>query len=369
MKKLLLVICLLIGLQSNGQTLLKNYFKYSTFYTSTSSNSSMFVEENYQMSPNDGFLFDITQNHPTDFSFHVGVRKIARFKYQNKGSAFYDGTQDYYGDHATIGAVKGFEYLIDYNIARQQNRLFTHKHFFLRYIGDYAVFKLEKMENGLADVDFFESSVRGRLKIGSKFNVTVGVSGRKHKPYGIKPIHTLMENGGDWWWLDLAYDAGYVDESWFHDTNGNGVLDDGEYSEWGWYGPEGEQVAGSDAEFYKWVFGDIVQGYNESVLDVLPIQTHFSGVVGADFYHYSKKFWAHAWTNVMPYHFNIRNIGNSEYSYKNAIDNKQWLDYSGGVILGTKLNKHIGMFAEGEYYKYWDRNWFNFKVGLNYTFF
>ena len=46
----------------------------------------------------------------------------------------------------------------------------------------------------------------------------------------------------------------------------------------------------------------------------------------------------------------------------------QWVDYSAGVVFGWKLGKRWGIFTEGEYMKYWDRNIFNLRAGINYQF-
>jgi hypothetical protein len=54
--------------------------------------------------------------------------------------------------------------------------------------------------------------------------------------------------------------------------------------------------------------------------------------------------------------------------YHNTVDG-QWLDYSGGLIFGHRFNKHIGVFLEGRYNKYWNREWYNFKCGANYVIF
>jgi outer membrane protease len=72
-------------------------------------------------------------------------------------------------------------------------------------------------------------------------------------------------------------------------------------------------------------------------------------------------YWLHAWANILPYHYNM----NNEYSYHEYIDG-QWTDYSGGMIFGYKYNKNLGLFAEGKYNKYWNREWYDFKVGINY---
>ena len=88
-------------------------------------------------------------------------------------------------------------------------------------------------------------------------------------------------------------------------------------------------------------------------------------MLGFDYYHYTKTFWLHSWANVLPYHHDI----GSKYSYHKYNNNEQWYDYSGGLILGYKLNKHLGMFVEGKYNKYWNREWHDFKFGINYVIF
>ena len=47
----------------------------------------------------------------------------------------------------------------------------------------------------------------------------------------------------------------------------------------------------------------------------------------------------------------------------------QWVDYSGGLIFGYKLTKQLGTFVEGKYNKYWNREWYDFKCGINYVIF
>ena len=47
----------------------------------------------------------------------------------------------------------------------------------------------------------------------------------------------------------------------------------------------------------------------------------------------------------------------------------QWVDYSGGLVFGWKLNRSFGWFLEGRYNKYWNREWHDFSVGVNYVIF
>ena len=37
-----------------------------------------------------------------------------------------------------------------------------------------------------------------------------------------------------------------------------------------------------------------------------------------------------------------------------------------GIIFGRKIDKQLGIFAEGKYNKYWNREWYDFKFGINY---
>ena len=67
----------------------------------------------------------------------------------------------------------------------------------------------------------------------------------------------------------------------------------------------------------------------------------------------------------MPWHYD----GGSEFSYHNFNDGEQWYDYSGGLIFGYKYNKSLGVFIEGKYNKYWNREWHDFSVGMNYIIF
>ena len=87
-------------------------------------------------------------------------------------------------------------------------------------------------------------------------------------------------------------------------------------------------------------------------------------VLGFDYYYYSKKLWLHSWANLMPWHYD----DGGEFMYHNYVDG-QWVDYSGGLIFGWKLNRSLGAFVEGKYNKYWNREWYDFKCGINYIIF
>ena len=78
MKKLLLLF--LISTICTAQ--IKDFFKYSTFYTSMSMNTSFVEKENYT-AINKGYE-DITTINPYDYNVTIGLRKIARFDYETK---------------------------------------------------------------------------------------------------------------------------------------------------------------------------------------------------------------------------------------------------------------------------------------------
>ena len=115
---IMLVVFLLGTLDAKAQTL-KKTFKFATFYTAFSGGNSIADDNIYSVT--NGLQTDILET-PFDYSFTAGVRKIARFGYENRANVFYDGTEKSYSDAATIGKVKGFEFLLEADWRRQQGR-------------------------------------------------------------------------------------------------------------------------------------------------------------------------------------------------------------------------------------------------------
>ena len=76
------IIILLIFVSSVCNAQIKNFFKYSTFYTSMSMSTSFSERENY-IAVDKGYE-DITTINPYDYNLTVGIRKIARFDYEYK---------------------------------------------------------------------------------------------------------------------------------------------------------------------------------------------------------------------------------------------------------------------------------------------
>jgi hypothetical protein len=308
---MLVVFILGTTIDAKGQTL-KKTFKYATFYTAFSGGNS--VADNNIYSVTNGLQTNVVET-PFDYSMTAGVRKIARFGYENRANVFYDGTEKSYSDAANIGKVKGFEFLFEADWRRQQGRNFLDQDYFLRYVAKNWIAKVEYLQDGFADVEYFEGSQRFRLHANDRFSFNIGV--------------------------------GYTVD-----------VQAGEY-----FSPDGALVANSVDVWEQVIIPQVIDDYVARKRSELPNVWNYSLVVGYDYYKYSKEFWVHSWASVMPYHLKT----DDEFSYFETTEGGQWIDYGAGLIFGWRLNKSLGVFLEGKYNKYWNREWHDFSVGLNYV--
>ena len=106
--KNLLLLFLFVSTICTAQ--IKDFFKYSTIYTSMSMGTSMVEKENY-IAVDKGYE-DITQVSPYDYNLTIGLRKIARMDYEYKVKTWYYGTERAVADNVTIGNAPGWEYLL-----------------------------------------------------------------------------------------------------------------------------------------------------------------------------------------------------------------------------------------------------------------
>ena len=351
MKKILLIF-LLVPCLSFGQTLketIKKTFKFSTFYAAVNGGNSLSDVNTFSV--NTGQLISGVDKTPFDYSINLGIRKIARFQYENRANAFYNGTENTYSDAANIGKIKGFEFLFEGDLRRVQGKNYVDQHHFLRYVADDWIAKVEYLQDGFADIKFFEASQRYKYNVSNKFSVNVGAAQRLAEPYGYDPLAEWLLNNGNIHYTYLAIQEGYTVD--FSDPN---MIT---YSN-----PSGNVVATNTEVWEALIIPEVLANYDERKRNEQGYKMEYSMVLGFDYYHYSKEFWIHTWGNVMPYHVNT----NNEYSYHNY-QGGQWVDYSGGLIFGHKFNKHLGVFAEGKYNKYWNRKWHNFSIGVNYVIF
>jgi len=191
------------------------------------------------------------------------------------------------------------------------------------------------------------TSERYRYKANDKLSFNAGLAQRLSEPYGYDPLAEWVLSNGNIHYTYLALQEGY-----------NVDVAASEY-----FSPDGELVATSKEVWEEVVIPTMLSDYTTRKRSELDNTILHSVVFGFDYYRYTKSFWSHAWASVMPFH-----VDNGEFSYE-KYNNGQWLDYSGGLILGYKMNKHLGTFVEGKYNKYWNREWYDFKFGVNYVIF
>ena len=342
MRYLILLLLTVCSLQIQAQGL-KKAFKFATFYGAVNGGNSLVDNNIYSLNPDGTINYDIIST-PFDYSFTVGLRKIARLGYENKANTFYNGTENSFSDAATIGKVKGLEFLFEADYKRQQGINYVDQNHFLRYVADKWIAKASYVQDGFADIKYFEASERYRYNINEKFSLNIGTSQRISTAYGYNPLETE-----DYPYTNIALNEGYQY--------------DFESDEW--LNPEGVLVAENSEVWRAVVLPEVLDDYVVDRRNELPLQWNYSLIAGFDYYYYTKTFWLHSWANIIPLHLNTK----SEYSYYKFNDNKQWVDYGGGLILGYKLNKNLGFFLEGTYNKYWNRNWHNFSLGANYVIF
>tara|TARA_R100001510_G_C7641758_1_gene199352 strand:- start:345 stop:1454 length:1110 start_codon:yes stop_codon:yes gene_type:complete len=368
MRFISLITFFLISTTAVSQNAVQKFFKYSTVYTSAFANSPMQPTTEYYVTQG-GDLRDITVENPFDYTATIGIRKVARFKYENRQNRFYDGqTEATTSLSATVGAVKGWEYLAQYDMGRQQGRDYINQRYFLRYLGERWMVKGEYYQQGLVGLNYTQVDSRLRMHVG-ELDLSIGAAARQHQPYGYNPIADYLQTN-PWW--ELAFEYGYEDYYYGIDYDNDDVLDN---FDWFWEDINGVRVADTDEDFRKYIYGDIVNDYNKARLSEVGALGSLSAIAGLDYYHYEEDFWFHTWASILPWHMHI--LGNPMYSYEQFADqlentnhfiDGQWIDYNAGAVVGWKIGANWGLFAEGEYMKYWDREIFNVRLGLNYQF-
>ena len=180
-------------------------------------------------------------------------------------------------------------------------------------------------------------------------DLNIGAAQRLSEPYGYDPLEEWLLSNGNIHYTYLAIEQGYSVE--FDGLGGEK-----------YYYPNGNLAAENTEVWEAVVIPEMLSDYVEQERNALSSKLEYSIILGFDFYHYKRDFWLHSWGNIMPYHFDT----GDEFSYHKFNDG-QWLDYSGGLIFGWKANKNLGFFLEGKYNKYWNRQWHDFKLGVNYV--
>ena len=350
MKKLI-ILFLMISTICTSQV--KDFFKYSTFYTSMTMGTS-FVETEDYTAVNKGYE-DVTQVNPYDYNLTIGLRKIARMDYEYKVKTWYYGTEDGVSDNVTIGNAIGWEYLLNYSFIRERGEKFTNQNLWLRYLGNSCVTKLQYTDNQRVNLKFGSFDTRFRLTKGN-WDFTIGAVGRIHPVYGVNPIEDFWVPGESTF-QDLAQDFGYAPEMWIQ----------GFYIDQNWYdvsGGDSVLIATSNDEFFHHYFGDAVARFNEQELEKLGSQKELSAVVGLAYYKYTPKLWLHVWANCLPLHYGL-----DKYSFEYGKEKYDNIEWDAGIVFGSRITKSLGMFIEGTHMKYWDKPVYEVKFGFNYLIF
>ena len=423
MKKLLVGLLLstsfLFGQGLEGA--FSSFFKYSTVYAGFNLNSPMHQDDRYHLSminpetgEEDWYGGELSvqkeeRDLKPDYDIAFGIRKIARFHYEAKrgvknagvGGDWYKGMADASpNEAATIGRVKGFEYLVKYMEHRRWDMKHASQEYQLRYLGDWLILKLRYADLGLEEIRYGQGDLRLRKEFNggnSSFNVSFGVGARTHPAYGFAP--TVIDSS--WytssWWEFASDEFGVDDRLYQGDTDGDGIGDGGmavydqqtgEYIgyvgyDWRWFDADGNVMAHSDREFYTYHFPGMLDSWFNKQLKGLGNQREISISLGIDWYQYTENFWLHVWGSLYPYHYGL-----DRYSYHNAVAWKEhdeagkdpetfkfldkgteiWMDYDIGAVIGFKLQENLGFYVEGKYLDYWNRPAYDLKVGLNYQF-
>ena len=330
-----LLIMVVLGLGTcNAQ-----FFKYATFYTSMSMNTSM-VEDQDFIAINKGYE-ETTQINPYDYNFTIGIRKIARFDFEQKIKSWYYGDEQSYSDYTTIGNNTGWEYLLNYSFIRNRSEKFTNQDFWVRYLGSKCVTKLQLKNDEARDLSYSSLDTRFRINKG-RWDFTFGLVARNHPVYHINPIEDFWVSGESSF-QELAEDFGYSTQF--------------VQGQWHWF-KNGELLATSNDEFFKHYFGSAISEYNQEQLSALGSVTELSTVLGVSYYKYSNDFWLLGWANVLPYHYGL-----DEYSFEYE---DLPIDLDLGLVAGWKITKSLGIFIEGTYLRYWEKPIYECKVGFNY---
>jgi len=166
-----------------SQNLITDFFKYSTVYAGFNLSSPKWEDDRYRLqliNPETGLpdwvngTISVNKEDielKPDFDFSFGIRKIARFHYEPKrgvknagvGGDWYKGNESSPNDAATIGRVKGFEYLIKYEENRRWDEEFTSQEYNLRYLGDWFIAKIKYHDLQLEDIKYSQADLRAMV--------------------------------------------------------------------------------------------------------------------------------------------------------------------------------------------------------------
>ena len=228
LKKIVMSLILTSSLFAENE--LWKFFKYSTAYASFSLNAPRHQDDRFAivggLSTGDLQVARTERDLKPDFQTSFGLRKIGRFKYEPKrgvknagvGGTWYDGSEQNANENATLGPVKGWEYLIKFTEGRQWGNEYINQEYWLRYIGDWAVAKVGWTDLGLEEITYGEGDLRFKWTppiLDDKLTVSIGAKHRQHPVYGFDAmiLDTTWYRGQWWKFAEKAF--GIDDNAWF----------------------------------------------------------------------------------------------------------------------------------------------------------
>ena len=93
-----------------------------------------------------------------DFKYTVGVRKIALFDYQVR-TKFYKGNENTLSDNALLGAVNGWEYLVNYSSVRNRMHEFVDQDYWFKWSSNSFATKIKYTNKESRDLEYIKSEL------------------------------------------------------------------------------------------------------------------------------------------------------------------------------------------------------------------
>lgn len=322
-----------------------DFFKYSTFYGSISINTPPPSPESYIYN---GQLIETTNEYDNNYRYAIGIKKIGRYKFEKKPKFYYDGQEK----NATIyrsSLNKGFEYLFQYEKIKDRDLEFDNYDFWLRYIGQHFLTKIQYSNNGYIDLNYKSLDFRFKRDI-KNIQTSFGLILRSHPIYGYNAFKNDYPDYDD---FNTTIDAlGYSPQSSWIDGNYNGYFDRWEQSITIWTNENGDTIANSTQEMQN-LYGDIVGDYNRNWNEQQGGQNTLSTVVGLSYYNYLEKWFILIYGDILFNNYTSGDFDVSKY------------DYDFGFIANYKLTKSISLYSQINYLKYFDKENYSINLGIN----
>ena len=141
---------ILAGLLLLSFSYAQDFFKFSTIYGAYSFSSPVTKELQYQVSG--GQLQELQEELEDHSIMTFGIRKLARFGYENKPELWYTGKEATNNESVAIGNITGWEYVIEYSDHKEFGEEFVNEQYMIRYLGEHFLAKLNYHSRCLEDV-------------------------------------------------------------------------------------------------------------------------------------------------------------------------------------------------------------------------